>query len=105
MSKQTSALKEAMLETYKSEQETRFLLNHATGKDAAEWKERLAQILRQRQQSTEACSRIEKSIEGIATVVDRNKAAMEAVIRDRERRRERERDRELLQQRRDNRRA
>ncbi|KAF9543616.1 hypothetical protein EC957_000620 [Mortierella hygrophila] len=105
VSKQTSALQEAMLETYKSEQETRFLLNHATGKDAAEWKERLAQILRQRQQSTEACSRIEKTIVGIAMVVDRNKAAMEAVIRDRQRRRERERDRELLQQRRDNRRA
>ncbi|KAG0371897.1 hypothetical protein BGX24_001018 [Mortierella sp. AD032] len=105
VTKQTNTLKEAMLETYKSEQETRFLLNHATGKDAAEWKERLAQILRQRNQSTEACSRIEKAIDGIATVVDRNKAAMEAVIRDRERRRERDRDRELIQQRRDNRRA
>ncbi|KAF9929851.1 hypothetical protein FBU30_001164 [Linnemannia zychae] len=103
VNKQTSALKEAMLETYKSEQEIRFLLNHATGKDAAEWKERLAQVLRQRHQSTEACARIEKAIEGIATMVDRNKAAMEAVLRDRERRRERERDQELLQQRRNNR--
>ncbi|KAF9098047.1 hypothetical protein BGX23_007204 [Mortierella sp. AD031] len=105
VNKLKSMLKEAMLDTYKSEQETRFLLNHATGKDATEWKERLAQILRQRNQSTEAVTRIEKAIDGIATVVDRNKAAMEAVMRDRERRRERERDREILQQRRDNRRA
>ncbi|KAF9982048.1 hypothetical protein BGZ75_006584 [Mortierella antarctica] len=101
--KQTSAFKESMLETYKTEQETRFLLSNSTGKDAREWKERLAQILRQRNQSTEAIARLEKAIQGIAAVVDRNKTAMDAVIRDRERRKERERDHELLQERRERR--
>ncbi|KAG0213892.1 hypothetical protein BGX28_003316 [Mortierella sp. GBA30] len=101
--KQTSMLKDSMLETYKTEQETRFLLSNSTGKDAREWKERLAQIIRQRNQSAEAIARLDRAIQGIASVVDRNKTAMDAVIRDRERRRERERDRELLQERRERR--
>ncbi|KAF9175692.1 hypothetical protein BGX20_001908 [Mortierella sp. AD010] len=102
--KQTEMLKELMVDSYKSEQETRFLLINSTGKDAREWKERLAQIIRQRNQNSEAIARLERAIQGIVAVVDRNKAAMDAVIRDRERRRERERDRELLQQRREGRR-
>ncbi|KAI7830306.1 hypothetical protein BC939DRAFT_304790 [Gamsiella multidivaricata] len=101
--KHTQLLKDSMLETYKTEQETRFLLSNSTGKDAREWKERLAQIIRQRNQSSEAIARLDRAIQGIASIVDRNKAAMDAVIRDRERRRERERDRELLQQSRDRR--
>lgn len=99
--KQTAQLREMMLETYKTEQETRFLLSNSTGKDSREWKERLAQIIRQRNQSSEAIARLERAIHGIAAVVDRNKAAMDAVIRDRERRRER--DREQPQQSRDHR--
>ncbi|KAG0247696.1 hypothetical protein BG011_001056 [Mortierella polycephala] len=98
VNKQTSVLKEAMLDTYKTEQETRFLLTNSTGKDAREWKERLAQIIRQRNQSSEAISRLERAIQGIAAVVDRNKTAMDAVIRDRERRRERSRELEHFQQ-------
>jgi len=90
--KLTAQLKEMMLETYKTEQETRFLLSNSTGKDAREWKERLAQIIRQRNQSSEAVARLERAILGIAAVVDRNKAAMDAVIRDRERRRERDQE-------------
>ena len=35
--KQKRELKEVMLETYKTEQETRFLLGNSTGKDAREW--------------------------------------------------------------------
>ncbi|KAF8936268.1 hypothetical protein BGZ58_004406 [Dissophora ornata] len=96
--KQKAELKESMLETYKTEQETRFLLGNSTGKDAREWKERLAQIIRQRSQSSDAIARLDRALQGIATIVDRNKAAMDAVIRDRERRMERERDREMLQQ-------
>ncbi|KAF9358978.1 Myb-like DNA-binding domain protein [Mortierella sp. AD094] len=99
--KQTQMLKELMVDSYKTEQETRFLLINSTGKDAREWKERLAQIIRQRNQNSEAIARLDRAIQGIVAVVDRNKAAMDAVIRDRERRRERERDRELLQQRRE----
>ncbi|ORZ21902.1 hypothetical protein BCR41DRAFT_369382 [Lobosporangium transversale] len=90
VNKQTQMLKDAMLETYKTEQETRFLLSNSTGKDAREWKERLAQIIRQRSQSSEAIARLERAIQGITAIVDRNKAAMDAVIRDRERRRERD---------------
>lgn len=95
---QTNQIKEMMLDSYKTEQETRFLLSNSTGKDAREWKERLAQIIRQRNQNSEGITRLEGAIRGIAAVVDRNKAAMDAVIRDRERRRERERDMELQQQ-------
>ncbi|KAG0042450.1 hypothetical protein BGZ83_000451 [Gryganskiella cystojenkinii] len=101
--KQTSVLQEAMLETYKTEQETRFLLNNSTGKDAKEWKERLAQIIRTRNQSTETIARLERTIQGIASAMDRNRAALDAVIRDRERRRDRELDQERLQQRQGNR--
>ncbi|KAF8976010.1 hypothetical protein BGZ46_008661 [Entomortierella lignicola] len=103
--KLTELMKESMVDSYKTEQETKFLAIHATGKDAREWGERLVQIKRQRQQNSDAISRLERVIQNIATVVDRNKAAMDAVIRDRERRRERERDQELLQQRREGRRA
>ncbi|KAG0305157.1 hypothetical protein BGZ98_004541 [Dissophora globulifera] len=95
VNKQTSELKEVMIETYKTAEETKFLLGHATGRDAREWKERLAQIMRQRSQSAEAIARLEGAIQGITTIVDRNKAALDAVIRDRERRLERERDREM----------
>ncbi|KAF9404758.1 hypothetical protein BGZ94_003966 [Podila epigama] len=90
--RQTLGLREAMLETYKTEQETRFLMINSTGKDQREWKERLAHIIRTRNQSAEAIARLDKAIKGIAAAVDRNKAAMDAVHRDRERRRERERD-------------
>lgn len=86
-------MKESMLETYKAEQETRFLLSNSTGKDSREWKERLAQIIRSRNMSSEAIARIERAIKGIANATERNKVAMDAVLRDRERRRERE-DRE-----------
>ena len=85
---QISQMKESMLETYKTEQETRFLLSNSTGKDSREWKERLAQIIRTRNLSSEAIARIERTIKGIATATERNKAAMDAVHRDRERRRE-----------------
>ncbi|KAF9366657.1 hypothetical protein BGX34_011052 [Mortierella sp. NVP85] len=85
---QISQMKESMLETYKTEQETRFLLSNSTGKDSREWKERLAQIIRTRNLSSEAIARIERTIKGIATATERNKAAMDAVLRDRERRRE-----------------
>jgi len=98
--KQTSLLQESMLETYKTEQETRFLLINSTGKDAREWKERLAQIIRSRNQCTELIARLERTIKGISSAIDRNKAAMDAVIRDRERRRDRELDQQMLQQRR-----
>ncbi|KAF9438955.1 hypothetical protein BGZ76_002618 [Entomortierella beljakovae] len=101
--KQMSALKEMMVDSYKTEQETRFLLINSAGKDAKEWKERLAQIIRQRNQSSEIVNRLERILQNIAGVVDRNKAAMDAVIRDREYRRERDRDRELLQQQRERR--
>ncbi|KAF9115051.1 hypothetical protein BGX27_009078 [Mortierella sp. AM989] len=104
VSKQTQLLKEMMVESYKTEQETKFLSINSAGKDAREWKERLAQIIRQRNQNTEAIARLDRAIQGISSVVDRNKAAMDAVIRDRERRRDREHDQELLQQRRDGRR-
>lgn len=99
--KQTSGLEEAMRESYKTEQETIFLLGHSTGKDAKEWKERLAQIIRTRNQSTEVITRLKRTIAGIATAMDRNRAAMDAVIRDRERRRDRELDQQRIQQRRD----
>ncbi|KAF9027060.1 hypothetical protein BGZ52_004942 [Haplosporangium bisporale] len=92
--RQTHILRDAMLETYKTEQETRFLMINSTGKDQREWKERLAHIIRTRNQSSDAIGRLEKAIKGIAAGVDRNKAAMDAVHRDRERRRERERDNE-----------
>ncbi|KAI1318246.1 hypothetical protein EDD11_006942 [Mortierella claussenii] len=92
--KQTLILKESMLETYKTEQETRFLLSNSTGKDSREWKERLAQIIRTRNLSSEAIARLDRTIKGIATATERNKAAQDAVHRDRERRRDRELDRE-----------
>ncbi|KAF9550387.1 hypothetical protein EC957_000689 [Mortierella hygrophila] len=91
---QTMVLRESMLETYKKEQETRFLLSNSTGKDSREWKERLAQIIRTRNMSAEAIGRLDRAIKGIASATDRNKAAVEAVYRDRERRRDREMDRE-----------
>lgn len=91
---QVLLMKETMLETYKTEQETRFLLSNSTGKDSREWKERLAQIIRTRNQSSEAIARVERAIKGIATATERNKVAMDAVYRDRERRREREQGRE-----------
>ncbi|KAI7828982.1 hypothetical protein BC939DRAFT_442432 [Gamsiella multidivaricata] len=92
--KQTLVLKESMLETYKTEQETRFLLSNSTGKDSREWKERLAQIIRTRNLSSEAIARLDRAIKGITAATERNKAAMDAVYRDRERRRDREMDRE-----------
>ncbi|KAF9581041.1 hypothetical protein BGW38_002093 [Lunasporangiospora selenospora] len=92
MDKQTKELKESMLETYKAEQEIRFLLGNSTGKDSREWKERLSQVIRTRNQSADAIGRLDRAIQGITSAVDRNKAAMDAVIRDRERRRERERE-------------
>jgi hypothetical protein len=76
-----------MLETYKTEQETRFLLSNSTGKDSREWKERLAQIIRSRNLSAETITRIEMTIKGIAVATERNKAAQDAIQRDRERRR------------------
>ncbi|KAG0380869.1 hypothetical protein BGX24_003730 [Mortierella sp. AD032] len=91
---QTLVLRESMLETYKKEQETRFLLSNSTGKDSREWKERLAQIIRTRNISAEGIGRLERAIKGIASATERNKAAMEAVFRDREHRRDRELDRE-----------
>lgn len=91
---QTLVLRESMLETYKKEQETRFLLSNSTGKDSREWKERLAQIIRTRNLSAEAIGRLDRAIKGIASATERNKAAMEAVYRDREHRRDREMDRE-----------
>ncbi|ORZ12040.1 hypothetical protein BCR41DRAFT_103510 [Lobosporangium transversale] len=92
--KQTLVLKEAMLETYKTEQETRFLLSNSTGKDSREWKERLAQIIRTRNLSSEIIARLDRTIRGITAATERNKTAQEAVLRDRERRRDRELDRE-----------
>ncbi|KAF9175120.1 hypothetical protein BGX21_007357 [Mortierella sp. AD011] len=92
--RQSSMLKESMLETYKTEQETRFLLSNSAGKDSREWKERLAQIIRTRNQSSESIARLDRSIKGIAAATERNKAAQDAVQRDRERRRDREMDRE-----------
>ncbi|KAF9933589.1 hypothetical protein BGZ67_004198 [Mortierella alpina] len=92
--KQVSGLKESMLETYKTEQETRFLLSNSAGKDSREWKERLAQIIRTRNLSSEAIARLERAIKGIAQATERNKTAMDAVYRDREQRRDREMDRE-----------
>ncbi|KAF8941002.1 hypothetical protein BGZ58_003424 [Dissophora ornata] len=92
--KQTQLLKDSMLETYKTEQETRFLLSNSAGKDSREWKERLAQIIRTRNLSSEAIARLDRSIKGIASATERNKAAMDAVYRDRERRRDWEMDRE-----------
>ncbi|KAF9995453.1 hypothetical protein BGZ65_008914, partial [Modicella reniformis] len=86
--KQIFQMRESMLETYKTEQETRFLLSNSTGKDSREWKERLAQIVRTRNQSSEAIARIDRAIKGIATMTERNKAVVDAVYRDRERRRE-----------------
>ncbi|KAF9188797.1 hypothetical protein BGZ51_000321 [Haplosporangium sp. Z 767] len=92
--KQTQLLKGAMLETYKTEQETRFLLSNSTGKDSREWKERLAQIIRTRNQSSETIARLERAIKGISAATERNKAAMDAVYRDRELRRDHELDRQ-----------
>ncbi|KAG0050823.1 hypothetical protein BGZ83_004408 [Gryganskiella cystojenkinii] len=92
--KQTMMLKDSMLENYKSEQEIRFMLANATGKDAREWKERLAQCIRQRNVTSEVIAQIDRAIKGIVAATERNKAAMDAVIRDRERRRDREIDRE-----------
>ncbi|KAF9432840.1 hypothetical protein BGZ76_010244 [Entomortierella beljakovae] len=92
--RQTATLKESMLDTYKTEQETRFLLSNSTGKDSREWKERLAQIIRTRNQSSETISRLDRTIKGIATATERNKAAQDAVQRDRERRRDQDMDRE-----------
>ncbi|KAF9113002.1 hypothetical protein BGX27_002398 [Mortierella sp. AM989] len=92
--KQTAMLKESMLETYKTEQETRFLLSNSTGKDSREWKERLAQIIRTRNLSSEAIARLDWSIKGIIGATERNKAAQDAAQRDRERRRDQELDRE-----------
>ncbi|KAF9298207.1 hypothetical protein BGZ88_007557 [Linnemannia elongata] len=100
---QTLILRESMLETYKKEQETRFLLSNSTGKDSREWKERLAQIIRTRNMSAEAIGRLDRAIKGIASATERNKAAMEAVYRDRERRRDREMDRERERERNRNR--
>ncbi|KAG0203464.1 hypothetical protein BGX28_004250 [Mortierella sp. GBA30] len=94
MEKQASILKESMLETYKTEQETRFLLSNSAGKDSREWKERLAQIIRTRNQSSEAIARLDRAIKGIAQATERNKTAMDAVYKDREQRRDREMDRE-----------
>ncbi|KAG0315969.1 hypothetical protein BGZ99_007147 [Dissophora globulifera] len=91
---QTSILKESMLETYKTEQETRFMLSNSAGKDSREWKERLAQIIRTRNVSSEAIARLDRAIKGISAATERNKAAMDAVYRDRERRRDRDLDRE-----------
>ena len=92
--KQTDMLKESMLESYKTEQETRFMLSNSTGKDSREWKERLAQNIRTRNMSSEVIAQLERAIKGIVAATERNKAAMDAVIRERERRRDRELDRE-----------
>ena len=92
--KQTVTLKESMLENYKSEQEIRFMLANATGKDAREWKERLAQCIRQRNVSSDVIAQIDRAIKGIVAATERNQAAMDAVIRDRERRQDRELDQE-----------
>ncbi|KAF9581215.1 hypothetical protein BGW38_001854, partial [Lunasporangiospora selenospora] len=90
--KQVIQHKEAMLETYKTEQETRFLLVNSAGKDSREWKERLAQIIRTRNISSEAIARLERAMKGISVATERNKAAMDAVYRDREQRRDRVQD-------------
>ncbi|KAG0242781.1 hypothetical protein BGW41_003457 [Actinomortierella wolfii] len=88
--KRCEELQELMLEGYKTEQETRFMLIHSAGKDAKEWKERLNQNIRQRNNHSDEIERLKRALDGIAAAVDRNKAAMEVLFRDRARRRERE---------------
>ncbi|KAG0266276.1 hypothetical protein DFQ27_009903 [Actinomortierella ambigua] len=90
--KRCDELQELMLEGYKAEQETRFMLIHSAGKDAKEWKERLNQNIRQRNGHSEEIDRTKRALDGIAAAVDRNKAAMEVLFRDRARRRDRDRD-------------